>query len=370
MKSFKSWVLFLHRWVGLITGLVVFIVSITGCVLVFEDEISRMIYSSANPFPERQQTEFPGTERLWQIADENAPENPDYHSYSIRVFDNHELSTEISYYRIGSGYSEFDSLKVMQQIYLNPYTGEIQARINTLESFAGIITNLHRNLLLGETGRLVVLWSTVIFLFLLITGLILWWPRNWRKNQRDKSFKIRWSAKWKRINYDLHNVPGFYALIPAFIIGFTGLYWYFTPVQKSIQLLGSGEYKIQNNLPADRKAVIENKGDLLWAVRDKYPEARSITLFTQDDSRDSGQIIVEENKWGSDTKIYRWGSETENPAEMEEKVRRQKLSNLNYSIHTGAIGGLAGKVAAFFASMVCAALPVTGFFIFWNRFKR
>ncbi|XHR95061.1 PepSY domain-containing protein [Mucilaginibacter sp. UC70_90] len=45
MTPFKKTLLFIHRWLGFITGLVVFIVSITGCIFCFQDEIQDAIHS-------------------------------------------------------------------------------------------------------------------------------------------------------------------------------------------------------------------------------------------------------------------------------------------------------------------------------------
>ncbi|MEM1407919.1 MAG: PepSY-associated TM helix domain-containing protein, partial [Bacteroidota bacterium] len=47
-----------------------------------------------------------------------------------------------------------------------------------------------------------------------------------------------------------------------------------------------------------------------------------------------------------------------------------RVIRMNYDIHVGAIGGLPGKIIAFFASLLCASLPVTGFMIWFNRNRR
>ncbi|MBS1566334.1 MAG: PepSY domain-containing protein, partial [Bacteroidetes bacterium] len=47
-----------------------------------------------------------------------------------------------------------------------------------------------------------------------------------------------------------------------------------------------------------------------------------------------------------------------------------KIYRMNYDIHVGAIAGLPGKIIAFFVSLVCASLPVTGFIIWWGKKKR
>src|SRR3569833_2477036 len=63
--------------------------------------------------------------------------------------------------------------------------------------------------------------SVLIFLALMITGIILWWPK--RKSDRKRSFTIKWGSRWRRVNYDLHNVLGFYATSIAIILDITGL---------------------------------------------------------------------------------------------------------------------------------------------------
>jgi len=47
-----------------------------------------------------------------------------------------------------------------------------------------------------------------------------------------------------------------------------------------------------------------------------------------------------------------------------------KFNRMNYDIHVGAILGLPGKILAFFASLIAASLPVTGFYIWWGRRRK
>jgi uncharacterized iron-regulated membrane protein len=53
-----------------------------------------------------------------------------------------------------------------------------------------------------------------------------------------------------------------------------------------------------------------------------------------------------------------------------EKNAGEKLLEMNYDIHIGAIGGMPGKILAFFASLLSASLPVTGFLIWYPRWRR
>jgi uncharacterized iron-regulated membrane protein len=65
--------------------------------------------------------------------------------------------------------------------------------------------------------------ASIIFFIQLISGLILWWPKKWNKTTRTTAFKIKSGTKWRRKNYDFHNVFGFYSLLPAVFITITGL---------------------------------------------------------------------------------------------------------------------------------------------------
>ena len=47
-----------------------------------------------------------------------------------------------------------------------------------------------------------------------------------------------------------------------------------------------------------------------------------------------------------------------------------KIVRMNYDIHTGQVLGLPGKILAFFASLIAASLPITGFYIWWGRKKK
>jgi uncharacterized iron-regulated membrane protein len=54
----------------------------------------------------------------------------------------------------------------------------------------------------------------------------------------------------------------------------------------------------------------------------------------------------------------------------DDKNAGEILQEANYNIHVGAILGFPGKLLAFFASLVSASLPVTGFMIWWGRKKK
>jgi uncharacterized iron-regulated membrane protein len=58
---------------------------------------------------------------------------------------------------------------------------------------------------------------------------------------------------------------------------------------------------------------------------------------------------------------YVWGNYT------DARTVADKIKRMNYDIHTGAAWGLPGRIALFFAALIVASLPVTGFYIWWGK---
>lgn len=383
MPSFKEIMLFLHRWLGLITGLVVLILSITGCLFVFHQEISNWVRHDtfyADEVPAHQQT-LPIRELQKKTA---RALNTSSLPYGLTTYKNPKHNWSAMLYKGGQeSWTYFGSMEVYKTAYINPYTGQIEGIVNEKKDFFQIVKGIHWSLLLATPiGQPIVVWSTIVFIVLLITGLVLWWPRKWNRAGKQKSFKIKWGATWRRVNYDLHNVLGFYFLLVSLIIAFTGLYWYSPAVKKSIHFLGSGEYKLPpgpsqkvvSTIPEDR-AGIASPLDVAYAnAWQEYPTAYSISITAPANSQSTIRASVRadgQTYYGSSSLQFdQYSGELISANRYKNKSTGAKLLAMNYDIHVGAIGGMPGKIIAFLASLVCASLPVTGFIIWFDRKKR
>lgn len=74
----------------------------------------------------------------------------------------------------------------------------------------------------AKIGQPIVAYAILKFVIMLITGLILWWPKRWNKTNIKKSITIKRKASFKRVNYDLHNVFGFYSYDNSISAGING----------------------------------------------------------------------------------------------------------------------------------------------------
>lgn len=97
--------------------------------------------------------------------------------------------------------------KQEKEIFINPYTAKICGKRMVGSSFIGLVTNIHRTLLIPAIGRYIVGLSALCLLILTTSGLRLWIPKKWK--QLKEVLTVNFKASFKRQNYDWHNVLGF-----------------------------------------------------------------------------------------------------------------------------------------------------------------
>ncbi|MGN7721248.1 PepSY-associated TM helix domain-containing protein [Chitinophaga sp. 22620] len=363
-----------HLWLGLTSGLVVFIISVTGCLLAFEWEI-RSLFSRDyfHITPQANVQPLPPTV-LKEIAEKQFP---GIAANGIN-YGGKDYSTVVQFY---GGDPEY-----YYQVFLNPYTGEVLKVWDSKEDFFRIILEGHFYLWLPHhIGQPVVAYATLIFFVMLVTGMVLWWPKN--KAARKQRFSIKWDAKWRRLNYDLHNVLGFYAMIVALVLVITGLVWGFEWWSNSLYYVTTGGkslsdavYPVSDTTAQQRPYTLQQATDLAWQkVRQKAPAGTGMSVYFGEGTQ--GTISVSINHRPGTyykTDNYQFDQYTLQPLEAkgvyagkyEDKGAGDKFRRMNYDVHTGAVWGLAGKILMFCASLICASLPVTGVYIWWGRRKK
>ncbi|WP_233553744.1 PepSY-associated TM helix domain-containing protein [Algoriphagus lacus] len=355
---------------GLSSGLVVFIVAVTGCIYAFQSEIQDLIqpYRYVDQVGE---TILPPSE-VWKLAGEALPGK---HLHGILYPQIENRAAQAIYYSFEENYYYF--------VYVDQFTGKILKVKDEYADFFRVVLDGHFYLWLPpEIGQPVVASFTLVFLVMVITGLILWWPK--KKKGVDKSFKIRWDARWRRKNYDLHQVLGFYVMIFALVFALTGLVWGFTWFRDGYYAITTGGKQfVEYNAPlSDSTSVYQGvlPGiDQVWRkMQEEYPTAEWIEVHPPDYKHGSYAANANpdaDTYWKMDYRYFDQYTLEELPVDhvwnrFHESSVGDKLQRMNYDIHVGAIGGLPGKFLAFCLSAIIASLPVTGFLIWWGRKKK
>ncbi len=362
-------ILKIHLWLGLGTGLVVFIVSITGAMYCFAPELQQLTqpYRSVAT----QNTRFLPASELIAIAEKQIPDKK-----AKRLYYGQPNKAAYALF--------FDKDGYYYAVFMNPYDGTVLQTKNMRKDFYTIILYLHFTLLIPY-GQEIVGWSTLIFFVMIVSGIILWWPRN--KAAKKARFTIKWGTSPKRLNYDLHNVLGFYSSWILLFTVFTGLIWAFDGFAAAVyKMTGEKKSVIQQKLPVSDTSqknmmVIDKTIDKVWyqlehKMKDTYQGVELILPQT-----DSAAILVRANPaekifYKTDYRYfdqytgkefdgaYGWGKYS------DVKTLSDRIRRMNYDIHIGAVLGYPGRIAAFLAALVAASLPITGLLIWLGKRKK
>jgi len=197
-----------HLWIGVATGLYIFVVCASGAALVFRIDMQRALYpdlftpSAAGPVAdpvavmESVKSAYPGD----RVSGVDAPTTfrPTYLAYST-------------------------SGNRFRTLLLDPVTATLLGELDD-RSFIRDLQDLHFDLLGGRTGRLVNGIGALCLVAMCLTGAVIWWPgrTNWRR-----SLKVDFTRQWKRVNWDLHSAVGFWSVAFILMWALTGAYFAF-----------------------------------------------------------------------------------------------------------------------------------------------
>lgn len=362
----KKIVRIIHLWLGLLSGLLVFFLGITGCLLAFEIEVRTVTEPYRRVEPRIASYAAPG--ELRKIAEQYLQSK---NAITIEYPGRNRAA-------IASYYDE----EHYEIVFLDPYTGRFLKHRNMNRDFFRIIINGHYYLWLPpRIGQPIVASATLVFFIMLISGIILWWPKN--KAAMRQRFTIKWSARWRRKNYDLHNVLGFYMSWIGIFLAVTGLVMGFQWFARSVYWTASGGKQMpayETVLSDTLKHTAGTQQDRIFfnALRDVRSD-ESIAIYFPASPADAVQLTIN-HRPGTYYKTdnlyfdqYTGIQATVNSTYQgyyRDSAIADKIARMNYDIHVGAILGLPGKILVFFASLVAASLPVTGFLLWWGRRKK
>ena len=380
----------IHLYAGLISGLIVVAVCLSGTIYVYNTEIREWGDS------ERYFVNSTGSKQTLDALKSDLEANLSAEVVGVNVLQGEDRTVQFSLKKAGE--------ERAITYFVNPYTGAIladNAEKTATEEFMGYMFSLHRWLLLDkieepilermtnqELGRFINGVATLLFLLGVMTGIFLWFPqkvKNWRQGLR-----VKWSGNWKRVNHDLHNTLAFYALGALFIMAVTGPFWsyqwYKTGWQKTFDTYqppkeaqaGPGGPAVQEEVvqPEPVVAVYRLSLDEILAGANKHLDYSGNVRITLPEEPGK-EIAISKSRTGF---FARAGADQLklNPENLEvletnlfgDLPVRQQIGRSVKALHTGEIFGQFTKFLWFIACMIATSLPITGTLIWWNKRKK
>lgn len=351
----------IHLWIGLAVALYIFLIGFSGSVLVFRKELE----SIGRPA------------RI--TARQQGPTRVDM-AQAIQVIEDAAGGKRVSFiYAPKPGQPVYLGLVPGNSggrgYFVDPSSGAV-VWTETLDQhwFVRLMGAIHYYVLLGpKPGLMVNGIGAALLLLLTATGLFIWWPgvRAWRRG-----FFIDISKSWKRINYDLHNVTGFWTLAIVSFWAISGVYFAwpreFTAALNKIAPITQPlpPVKVEPSATgtrADLRKILERAHALsphahLAAV--SIPPRPQTPLLVYLSRRDDGSLLEADY-------LYFHPRTGRHLATWQRGVTQSFGDWVIWAmhpVHFGTQWGLAVKVIWFLLGMSLPVLVVTGVWMYWNRY--
>lgn len=389
----------IHLWLSVPFGLIITLVCFSGAMLVFENEVNEWFRRDLYYVETVKGSPLPMDKLLEKVAT-TLPDSVAVTGVSISSDPGRAYQVSLSKPRRAS-------------LYVDQYTGEVKGK-SERSGFFMFMFRMHRWLLDSMNpgnegifwGKMIVGVSTLLLVFVLISGIVIWWPRT-RKALKN-SLKITATKGWRRFWYDLHVAGGMYALIFLLAMALTGLTWSFpwyrtafykvfgvevqqraaqgheqkSDAQKrNTKLAAHREKKREGNevRKGERSRRPENNHSDMYSVtspfvywQEIYDKLRRQNPEYKQISISSGTASVSFNRFGNQRASDRYSFNTDNGEFTETSLYQHqdksgKIRGWIYSVHVGNWGGMFTRILTFIAALLGSALPLTGYYLWIKR---
>lgn len=398
---FRKSLFWLHLIAGVVAGLVILVMSVTGFLLMYERQIvafaERNLVAPAAPGAVRLTPE----ELVAKVQESGSP-----------------LPTSITFQNKENAPVRF-SYGREKAFFVDPYTGANLGEGTKLRHFFHEVTDWHRWLANREVGKPITGACNLAFLFLAISGVYLWFPRKWKWSSIKPVLFFKSANSAKARNFNWHNVIGIWSTPILIILTATGVIMSYQWANQLIYTLTKTEAPAPRGRgpggpgggprrgPAETTLPAIGLTPFVTAIQTKAPDWHTITLNLPqkggqgrreggegrpprgegEPRREGGEGGGERRQQGApgltamvgtdhdrhlyarntvtlsltDTSIQKWeGYENFNTG--------RKIRSWVRGLHTGEVGGFIGQTLAGLASLGGAFLVYTGLALSWNRF--
>ena len=358
----------MHLTSGVIGGVIIFIMCVTGALLAFERQV---IEYSENDV--RKVALVQGATQLapQQIIDKLREARPDSKPSAMVISNERDAAWLFNLGREG-------------QVYVDPYTGTITGEGN--KTVRGVMTELrnwHRYVALSGDGRpvgkAITGASNLLFLFLAISGIYIWFPRNlvWKAVRPVMWFKS--GLRGKARNFNWHNTIGFWTSLFLIVFTLTATVISYQWASNLLYTLTGNEVPQQqqqggNSQQAEKPYEFPSDINTAWTnAQTQSPTWRSISLRLPIE-KGAAVFTIDEgvywNLFGRSTLTVdaNTGAVTKWEPYGEQNSARQLRSWFRFT-HTGETGGIVGQIIGFIACVGGAFLVWTGFSLALRRFR-
>lgn len=358
MTAYRAFLL-LHRWLALVVAVFLAVIAVSGGLLVLERPIGRArqphVTPGRSPLP------------LDTLAQRAYAKVGGGRVTMMLLGDSPDLAWGIAIALPPAGPGGPGG----ESVTIDPYTGAIlpdPPGPDPLVAFMRKVHVLHTQLLAGRTGNTIVAAVTFVAVFVILSGIVVWW--------REKLWRVNTSASWKRINFDLHHSFGIFSAIVLLVITSSGLWVHYGTVDDWMRKLNrSPTPPIPSQPAAEPGTPILSLDSIAAAARRAVPGAAImnvqvppgpklpsiVQLKYPEDHTPAGRSRVFIDKYRG-TVLLTMSTRTAEAG--------QHMIDIKRALHTGDIYGVPTQVLWALGALLLATQALTGVLMWWNAKRR
>lgn len=343
-----------HRWVGLIAGLYIFVIAATGALLMWRIDLQRLTHP-----------------HLFTPSAYGPSVAPEIVLDTVRAaYPNHRVSgidapttsrpTFLAYATQGRSFTT---------ILADPATGRVLGELPDAGP-VHTLQDLHFDLLGGRTGRIINGLGALCLLTMSVTGAVIWWP-GIRRLRSALGF-----GAWRRVTWDLHNAIGIWTLVFIAMWAITGAAFVFPSAYRSIVRAFSTLTIVRAPAsdPSHASTTKPSWHELIDRARARIPDQHVARIVVPASDSDAFLVMFSSVAptpagGGSLTSVYldQFSGAILTDAQRSRRTTGDVIMAWTAPLHVGNFAGTGVKIVWTIAGLAPALLFVTGLMLWWRR---
>lgn len=350
-----------HFYAGLIVTPVVLVMAITGAIYLLQPQIESLAYKDL------------------LFLEENVQEKPD-HDAIIEAARKHFDAKLINSYQPPATSNQSAQIVLISQdgskitAFIHPRTLALLGKVDESWRLMNIARNLHKNLMLGDVGRIITELAACWLIVMILTGFYLWWPRG---NKNRGTLIPNTKTKGRKIWREFHGVSGAWVGFWLLLLLLSGLPWSFVWGG----LLSDFSTRANEGFP---KAIFKERP--ISVSSSDLPEVSMNQIFQTISKQNINHAFKIDYPWwekgsyalmplrhGGDAKnvayifFDRKSGEILDQYRFDDLGKVGRLTSLGVSFHEGRLFGKANQLLNLTAVILLLMLMITGFTTWWKR---
>jgi uncharacterized iron-regulated membrane protein len=385
MKLFRKVLFWCHLTVGVIGGLVILIMSVTGVLLTYEKQI--IAWADTRNYqvapPSAGAARLPVELLLAKVRESQAGANISTVTMKADLSEPAAVALAAS---PGAGPGGG------RTIFVNPYTGDVLGEgAKGVREFFHVVTDWHRWLAAEGENRAIARAITgacnLGFLFIVASGIYLWFPRKWTKPQFKQILWFRRGLPGKARDFNWHNVIGFWSFLPLFIVVLSATVisypWASNLVYKVVgETPPAPAQRAPGGPPQGQRGGGEQKAPVpldglngMWTRAEQQTTGwKSVSLRVPATAEAPAVFTIDQGTGGEPQKratltLDRKTGEVVRWEPFSSFTKGRQLRSILRFAHTGEVLGITGQTIAGLVSLGGCFLFYTGIALSWRRLR-